>query len=82
MPFHSLSCMGSSEHHKFCECFEIVVLDTSLVVPQKGPLNIIEPWKKVCMIDEDLLVCFAVDAHCSTLCKVISPPPIFNYVGR
>ena len=56
---------GSSKHDTFCERFEVVVLDTSLTVPQKDPLNIIEPWKKVCMIDEDLLVCFAVDAHCS-----------------
>ena len=70
--FHSYSLerSGSSEHHKFCECFEIVLTDTSLDVPQKDPLNIIEPWKKVCMIDEDLLVClsFAVDA------------PSFNFV--
>ena len=56
MASHSLSRSGSTEHHKFCECFEIVVSDTSLSVPQKEPLNIIEPWKKVCMIDEDELV--------------------------
>lgn len=68
MPFDSLSRLGSTEHDKFCESFEIVVKDTSLQIPQKDILNILEPWKKVCMIDEDLLVCFAVHA------------PTFNFV--
>ena len=44
------------EHHKFCECFEIVVADTSLPIQQKDPLHILEPWKKVCQIDDDELV--------------------------
>ena len=60
MPFDSLSRSGSTEHDKFCESFEIVVKDTTLPIPQQDILNILEPWRKVCMIDEDLLVCFAV----------------------
>ena len=70
VPSHSLERMGSTEHHKFCECFEIVVNDTSLTVPQKDPLNIIEPWKKMCMIDEDLLVSFAVHTQIKAFCKL------------
>ena len=75
MPFDSLSRLGSTEHDKFCESFEIVVKDTTLPIPQQDILNILEPWRKVCMIDEDLLVCFAVHALLSTLFKVMFPPP-------
>ena len=41
--------------------FSIYVSDTSLANPQKDPLQILEQWKKVFMIDEDELVCLAVD---------------------
>ena len=68
VPLDSLSRLGSTEHDKFCESFEIVVKDTTLPIPQQDILNILEPWRKVCMIDEDLLVCFAVHA------------PSFNFV--
>ena len=73
--------MASSEHHKFCECFEIVLSDTSLDIPQKDPLNIVEPRKKVCMIDEDLLVCFVVDAPSFNFVQsqFSTPPPPFFF---
>ena len=60
--FHSYSLerSGSSEHHKFCECFEIVVGDESLQPRQLDPLNILEKWRKVCLIDEDELVCLTL----------------------
>ena len=78
MPFDSLSRLGSTEHDKFCESFEIVVKDTSLQIPQKDILNILEPSKKVCIIDEDLLVCFAVHAPSFNFVQSqfsLSPPP-------
>ena len=58
--FHSYSLerSGLSEHHKFCECFEIVVGDDTLEPRQLDPLNILEKWRKVCLIDEDELVSF------------------------
>ena len=65
------------EHHRFCECFEIVVADTSLPIPQKDPLNILEPWKKVCLIDEDELVFLALNKNCSNLCNADPSPPLF-----
>ena len=55
---YSLSRSGSSEHRKFCECFEIVVGDDTIEPRQLDPLNILEKWRKVCLIDEDELVCF------------------------
>ena len=54
---YSLSRSGSLEHHKFCKCFEIVVGDEALEPRQLNPLDILEKWCKVCLIDEDELVC-------------------------
>ena len=75
--FHSYSLerSGSSEHHKFCECFEIVVGDESLQPRQLDPLNILEKWRKVCLIDEDELVCFTLLDRLQTFfqCIPISP---------
>ena len=77
--FHSYSLerSGSSEHHKFCECFEIVVGDESLQPRQLDPLNILEKWRKVCLIDEDELVCFTLLDRLQTFfqCIPIPPPP-------
>jgi len=53
---HSLGRSGSSEHHRFCECFDIVVADESINSRQMNSLNILEPWRKVCAIDEDEMV--------------------------
>ena len=80
MPFDSLSRLGSTEHDKFCESFEIVVKDTTLPIPQQDILNILEPWRKVCMIDEDLLVCFAVHAPSFNFVQSQFYPPPPQYV--
>ena len=55
---YSLSRSGSSEHHKFCECFDPVVSDDQIEPRQGDPSNILEKWRKVCAVDEDELVCF------------------------
>ena len=49
--------------------------DTSLPIQQKDPLNILEPWKKVCLIDEDELVCLAVEKNVQ-ICAMQSPLPL------
>ena len=52
----SLGRSGFSEHHCFCKCFDIVVADESINPRQMDSLNILEPWQKVCAIDEDEMV--------------------------
>ena len=64
---HSLARSGSSEHHKFCECFDIVVADESITPRHLDPLNIFEPWKKVWAIDEDELVMLIISCSCMSL---------------
>ena len=72
---HSLARSGSSEHHKFCECFDIVVADESITPRQLDPLNILEPWRKVCAIDEDELVMLIILCSCLSLLKILSSHP-------
>ena len=54
--WYSLQRGGGTEHHKFCECFEVVVRDEVAFPRQEDVLNILEPWRKVIAIDEDELV--------------------------
>ena len=75
---YSLSRSGSSEHHKFCECFEIVMGEKTLEPRQLDPLNIFEKWRKVCLIDEDELVCFTLLDRLQTLFQVIQIPPLLE----
>ena len=53
---HSLGRSGSSEHHRFCECFDLVVSDESINPRQLDTLNILDPWRKVFAIDNDDMV--------------------------
>ena len=53
---YSLGRGASSEHHHFCECFDVVVADETIDPRQIDSLNILEPWRKVCAIDEDEMV--------------------------
>ena len=53
---YSLGRGASSEHHRFCECFDLVVADETIDPRQIDSLNILEPWHKVCAIDEDEMV--------------------------
>ena len=53
---HSLARSGSSKHNRFCKCLEIVVADESINPRQLDTLNMLEPWRKVCAIDEDEMV--------------------------
>ena len=77
---HSLARSGSNEHNKFCECFDIVVADESITPHQLDPLNILEPWRKVCAIDEDELVMFIISCSFLSFLKIVSPPPCaFQY---
>ena len=43
-------------NHNFCKCFDIVVADEMCVPRQEDVLKILDPWKKVVMIDEVELV--------------------------
>jgi len=53
---YSLGRGASLEHHRFCECFDLVVADETIDPRQIDSLNILEPWRKVCAIDEDEMV--------------------------
>ena len=47
---HSLASSGLFEHHRFCECLEIVIADETINPRQLDILNILDPWRKVCAI--------------------------------
>ena len=88
---HSLGRSGSFEHHHFCKCFDIVVVDESINPWQLDTLNILDPWQKVCAIDEDEMVkklCRQVKQSIPhNLNKVFPHPPLFppwltEMVGR
>ena len=76
---HSLARSGSNEHNKFCECFDIVVADESITPRQLHPLNILEPWRNVCAIDEGELVMFIISCSFFVTPKDSKSPYAFQY---
>ena len=52
--------------------------DDTLEPRQLDPLNILEKWRKVCLIDEDELVCFTLLDRLQTFLNVFRPPPLLE----
>ena len=67
--------------HKFCGSFDLVVSNEVINPCQFDALNILEPWRKFCTIDEDELVFFiCVELHMKNV--VFKAPLPFSNAGR